>query len=761
MATKLKDNNEINSGSKNSYNKKNIVINLISFVILACISFGLMCFYPKLKECAKNDKAQIYEDNNFFRNLYDTSFVFYKDILEYKKGENVSLEEAYINNFSEKDYYNENYDNEEYYNNESKTTDYNKTISDDEVNKRNIENEKKSIINELESSYLNKDRIIKYDLKNLEYSVFDNANNMVKSNVEKDLLNSSEIQKNYDFYAVIKFDKTGFAEVEKCYGIDEYSLVQRLSDWNHNYNELNDYEYINAELNPISDAIFVYAVPKDLKYEDDISQIKAAHINGMDSEVLFAFIITVFSAILILSFFVPYKKAIEIIGIKFINKLPTEINIFIYMCAAILSVSICIFGVETTLNGEALRGLNSLSLGNAYSDTILFLANLVMWSIIIYAIFSGVILLKHIFKTGFVLYLKENLLIVKIYNLVIRNANKIKDELYHLDLRDKSNKLILKIVIINFVILLLISIIWVFGIGAAAIYSIILFFVAVKYVDNIKAKFSKLIDVTNKIAEGNLDAEVNEDLGVFNPLKEPILNIRKGFKNAVDEEVKSQRMKTELISNVSHDLKTPLTSIITYVDLLKNPNITEEERKSYVDTLDKKSQRLKFLIEDLFEVSKATSGNIKLNLVKVDIVELMRQTQIELQDKLKNSKLVVRNDYPENKVILNLDSQKTYRVFENLLNNVAKYAMENSRVYVNIVDNIDAVEITIKNMSANEINFTSDEIVERFQRGDKSRNTEGSGLGLAIAKSFVEAQGGRFNIEIDGDLFKVIIVFNK
>ena len=150
-----------------------------------------------------------------------------------------------------------------------------------------------------------------------------------------------------------------------------------------------------------------------------------------------------------------------------------------------------------------------------------------------------------------------------------------------------------------------------------------------------------------------------------------------------------------------------------------------------------------------------------MNLVKVDIVELMRQTQIELQDKLKNSKLVVRNDYPENKIILNLDSQKTYRVFENLLNNVAKYAMENSRVYINIVDNIDTAEITIRNMSANEINFTPDEIVERFQRGDKSRNTEGSGLGLAIAKSFVEAQGGNFNIEIDGDLFKVIITFKK
>lgn len=165
--------------------------------------------------------------------------------------------------------------------------------------------------------------------------------------------------------------------------------------------------------------------------------------------------------------------------------------------------------------------------------------------------------------------------------------------------------------------------------------------------------------------------------------------------------------------------------------------------------------------EDLFEVSKATSGDIKLNLVNIDIVELMRQTQIELDDKIKNSNLKIRNNFPENKMILNLDSQKTFRIFENLLINVIKYAMEGSRVYIDIMDRDENAEITIKNISADEINFNSSDIVERFERGDKSRNTDGSGLGLAIAKSFVEAQGGTFKIEIDGDLFKVIIKFKK
>ena len=315
--------------------------------------------------------------------------------------------------------------------------------------------------------------------------------------------------------------------------------------------------------------------------------------------------------------------------------------------------------------------------------------------------------------------------------------------------------------IINFIVLSGISIIWFFGIFAAAVYNGILFVLIRKYYDRIRDNYSNLLNVTNKIADGNLDVEISEDLGIFNPFKDELKKIQSGFKKAVNEEVKSQKMKTELISNVSHDLKTPLTSIITYIDLLKKNDITEEERQSYIDTIDKKSQRLKFLIEDLFEVSKATSGNINLNPVNVDIIELIKQIEIELSDKFDNAKVKVKNNFPDKKVILKLDSQKTFRVFENLLNNAAKYSMEGSRVYVDMIESDENVVIEIKNMSAVEIDYKAEEIIERFQRGDKSRNTEGSGLGLAIAKSFVEAQGGSFRIELDGDLFKAVVVFIK
>jgi signal transduction histidine kinase len=297
----------------------------------------------------------------------------------------------------------------------------------------------------------------------------------------------------------------------------------------------------------------------------------------------------------------------------------------------------------------------------------------------------------------------------------------------------------------------------VFGIIILAIYSIILFFVIRKYYNDIRSKYKILLNGTSRIAEGDLEYTISEDLGVFEPLKAELSKVQNGFRKAVEEEVKSQRMKTELITNVSHDLKTPLTAIITYVNLLKDEGISEEERKSYIDTLDLKSQRLKTLIEDLFEVSKASSNNVTLNIVDVDIVDLIKQLLLELDNKINESNIDFRFNHPNDKLILKLDSEKTYRIFENLFTNVIKYSLPHTRAYIDITKVDNTMQIAIKNVSAAELNFSPEEITERFVRGDQSRSSEGSGLGLAIAKSFVELQGGRFNIEVDGDLFKVII----
>ncbi|HCU3113525.1 TPA: sensor histidine kinase, partial [Clostridioides difficile] len=344
---------------------------------------------------------------------------------------------------------------------------------------------------------------------------------------------------------------------------------------------------------------------------------------------------------------------------------------------------------------------------------------------------------------------------------LIKSGKVVINQIRITDLKEKPNKTIAIILGINLLIIVIMCSFWFFGIILALIYSVVLFKILSDYSKKTIYEYNQLLDVTKKISDGNLEVNMERDLGFFNPIKDELGNIQAGFKKAVDEEVKSQKMKTELISNVSHDLKTPLTSIITYIDLLKDESITDENRKLYIDTLDRKSQRLQHLIEDLFEVSKVNSGDVHLNIMNVDIVSLMKQTLLELDDKLADSSLIVKNNFSNEKIILPLDSQRTFRVFENLIINISKYAMPNSRVYIDILETDNKVSIMLKNMSATEIDFSVDDIMERFVRGDKSRNTEGSGLGLAIAKSFIELQGGKMNISVDGDLFKVTITFNK
>lgn len=278
---------------------------------------------------------------------------------------------------------------------------------------------------------------------------------------------------------------------------------------------------------------------------------------------------------------------------------------------------------------------------------------------------------------------------------------------------------------------------------------------------DIQSKYRKLLGATRSIAQGNLDTALSEDFGIFESYKSQLRQIQMDFKRAVDEEVKSQRMKTELITNVSHDLKTPLTAIITYIELLREPDITEEKKTEYLDILQRKSNRLKVLIEDLFEISKASSKSVTLQIVDVDICNLLRQAYLEQDDRIEAAGLDFKFNLPKERIILPLDSQKTYRIFDNLYSNIIKYALSGTRVYVNLKDESDYVRVELKNISATELSVAPEELTERFVRGDDSRNTEGSGLGLAIAKSFAELQGGSMQIAIDGDLFKVILRFKK
>lgn len=296
--------------------------------------------------------------------------------------------------------------------------------------------------------------------------------------------------------------------------------------------------------------------------------------------------------------------------------------------------------------------------------------------------------------------------------------------------------------------------VWPIGIIAGIILTIIYLIMLIKdlvYID-------KIMVGAKAAAEGKLTYKIDEKgRGHLKELAHDINNIKEGLKKSVENEMKSENMKTELITNVSHDLKTPLTSIINYIDLLKREEIEPENARDYINILDKKAQRLKALIEDLFEVSKAASGAMELNITKIDIGQLLKQSLGENYERFRERNLDIKLNLPDEKIFINADGKRLYRVFENLLSNIVKYSLSNTRVYIDMFKENDEVTIIMKNISAYELSFDTNEITNRFKRGDSSRSTDGSGLGLAIAKSIIELHNGSFKVEADGDLFKSII----
>ncbi len=320
-------------------------------------------------------------------------------------------------------------------------------------------------------------------------------------------------------------------------------------------------------------------------------------------------------------------------------------------------------------------------------------------------------------------------------------------------------------------VFLVLAIVFMFGLGAAVVvvqpqFILIYFPVFVLVAFPIFILMIRRIGYYNEItryAAALTNGQFEADLKIVGKsslanLAKDINQLKHGVKTSQKAQVKSERLKTELITNVSHDLRTPLTSIITYSELLKNPDLADDERKTYINIIDRKSKRLKVLIDDLFEVSKMASGNMVLTKTKVDIVQLLQQALAEYNETIQSSTIQFRVTNPDTPVYVFIDGQKLWRVFENLIGNILKYSLEDTRAYIAIKQGKNQVNITFKNISKYELSDDIDELFERFKRGDKSRHTEGSGLGLAIAKSIIDLHEGQLDIDVDGDLFKVTII---
>lgn len=451
--------------------------------------------------------------------------------------------------------------------------------------------------------------------------------------------------------------------------------------------------------------------------------------------------------------FYPVSVEQEVNPFAFMRKIKAEIKwVFLGTVLCLAYIGMAFLGVYT-MTGELQTALQML--GIPYAEFVPVVLQFI--GMMLTGLFTamGIFEIKYMLTSGFCRYWKEDSLIGSICGNVKRRFEKLSE----VDLSDKTDTVLLKYVLIQMVIVGVIAYFWSFGIVLSVLYSVLLFFYIRKKLKKVQKDYQVLLKEAHQLADGRFDEEITQDVGIFNALGEEFKNVRTGFEKAVCEEMKSQNMKTELISNVSHDLKTPLTGIKNYAELLGQNNVSEQDKQVYLENLQHYIDRLNNLIEDLFEVSKVNSGNIELNPVELNVVALIQQAQAETEDLLKQKNLTVILDAPENGIVQALDGDKTYRIFENLFTNIAKYALPGTRVYVSATAQPEYTEIVFKNISEAQMNFTPEEIVERFVRGDKSRHESGSGIGLAIVKSFTEVQNGTFSIEIDGDLFKAVVRF--
>jgi len=582
-----------------------------------------------------------------------------------------------------------------------------------------------------------------------------------------------EKEESYPFFVKLQFNEYGIPVVEEARGL-ENARYHIMSGYEYRQKKNQVYDFSTGttiEQGMLSD-ITVLLACENMVYEKMAQNISVTSwtlheaVSEMQTDYII-FVLAAMAVVLILGLLLP---VIRPLGLKegWKANIPLELLFFagagvLLLVADYLPGVIVQSRIETKYPGMLIYwvGIMQDIMADGRAEYFIFGANVVVWFVLFFIAYLCVINVRQLFAKGVVRFLKENTLTGRILCLLFQWGKKTVEFCGTIDFSNKGNRNFFLAVVLNFIIIALLCCTWFFGILLAIPYSLFVFWLLQKWWNKIRTDYVVMLSTTEEMAKGITDVEYRAEAGVFHELNTALAGVQAGFHTAVQEEVKSQKMKTELITNVSHDLKTPLTAIITYVDLLKNEELSLEERKDYVDILDRKSARLKTLIEDLFEISKAASGDIKLEKVDLDLAQLIREVQMELEEEIMNSGITFKMNLPEEKAMVHLDAQKTGRIFENLTMNIVKHGLTGSRAYISMEQTEDKVSVVYKNVSSAEINYNADEILERFKRGDASRNTEGSGLGLAIVKSFTEAQGGKVKVELEDDLFKVTISFPR
>ncbi|WP_297995607.1 histidine kinase dimerization/phospho-acceptor domain-containing protein [uncultured Clostridium sp.] len=741
----------------NENSNKNYIIYILTAILLSLtILSGL-----EIKDNLRNViPSKIYTETEIDENIYNYNNLVERYSLYYKSPDytqnkdNITKNDLEIckeelKNKADSEY--ENYRNEKYTDNSFNNLTYEQ--------QEKILNEEKEKINqkynltdeELRDYVLNRKTNSEKDLYNqiksyvnLNFRSYDKINDVWIGGAE---INPNEIISNSRYFQEINIDYNGNI-IEKIF-INGKRFNKNLNKFRNRHNRFSYIGFSSYESMNTQESIYEYDdtdkhnvtlyiwMPKELKAGDVIYESFMGIKKNENRFYLTCVLFIIFFVLLIFSirYLSKYKVKSKFIE-EIINKLkiyPIEYKVGVAILAWIM------WNITSNIQ---------YSYNNGYNNYIIRLnLSSIVWLTIIVAIFY--FLVRIIIDNYNERTLFSNNITIRIWNYlsdVMKRGSIIRTLLIMTSLY----------IVIGLFLFFMSAVLYIWPIGVLA--GLILTIVYIVLLIKNLVYLDKIMVGARAGAEGKLNYKIDEKgRGHLRELAHDINNIKEGLKKSVENEMKSENMKTELITNVSHDLKTPLTSIINYIDLLKRENIEPESARDYVSILDKKSQRLKVLIEDLFEASKAASGAMELNITKIDVGQLLKQALGENDERFIESKLEVKLNIPNEKIFINGDGKRLYRVFENLISNIVKYSLTNTRVYIDMFKENDEVTIVMKNISAYELSFDTNEITNRFKRGDDSRSTEGSGLGLAIAKSIIELHNGSFKIEVDGDLFKSII----
>ena len=564
-----------------------------------------------------------------------------------------------------------------------------------------------------------------YEDKNILYYIEDTHSGEIVSNF-----------KNQDY--ITSFSNSEF--IRKYVGGESSDLVYDRDEVKYDYE--TDQYYFYSENQPLYETNhkveFTIFIPRNMQFTDRFfitDKIISFGYHNRYTFIIFAVISLVLSIVIYSYLFISVGHLNNQADIKVapFNNIPIDvlsvIVLFVYYCAMLF------FSEYYTL---------------VEIIVFCFIVPAILYFVTLWYLMSFVVQLKAktIFKHTFIYWL-------------IKKISKLGNVIKHIYKNLKT----------TYKVLFVIGIFWSFilifmGVNVYDNKNLILGFIFISAVETLiiifcAIAFQRVKQGGEKIVSGDLENKIDTTymFGDIKDFADSLNNINLGLQSAIDDKMKSERFKTELITNVSHDIKTPLTSIVNYVDLIKKEEFENEKIKEYIDVLDRQSIRLKKLIEDLVEASKASTGNLSVELEKCNLSLLMNQAIGEFYEKLELNNLQVIQSQENQDIYIMADGRRLWRVIDNLLNNICKYAMSGTRVYIDLKRENGKAIVTFRNISNTPISLSSEELTERFVRGDRSRNTEGSGLGLSIAKSLTELQGGSFAVSADGDLFKVVLSF--